>query len=67
MVLVVVLGLSGHPWALLGLVGVVPAVSAVRAVIGGAKGRDLIAVLGATGRVQLVVGLLAALGLTLSR
>ena len=67
MVLVVVLGLSGHPWALLGLVGVVPAVPAVRAVIGGAKGRDLIAVLGATGRVQLVVGLLAALGLTLSR
>ena len=67
MVLVVVLGLSGDPWALLGLVGVVPAVPAVRAVIGGAKGRDLIAVLGATGRVQLVVGLLAALGLTLSR
>ena len=32
----------------------------------GRKGRELIAVLGATGKVQLVTGLLAAIGIALS-
>jgi 1,4-dihydroxy-2-naphthoate octaprenyltransferase len=55
-----------RPWALLGFVGVVLAVPPARAVLGGASGRDLIAVLGATGKVQLVTGLVTALGLTLA-
>ena len=43
------------------------AVVPVRRVMGGAKGRDLIAVLGETGRLQLAYGALATLGLILSR
>ena len=42
------------------------AVPAVRAIRGGAKGAGLIPVLGATGKVQLVTGLLAALGIAIS-
>jgi len=38
----------------------------VTAVLGGAQGPALIPVLGATGRVQLVFGLLFALGLAIS-
>jgi 1,4-dihydroxy-2-naphthoate octaprenyltransferase len=48
--------------AMLGLVSVVPAVKVVAA---GAKGRELISVLGATGKAQLVVGLLLAVGLAI--
>jgi 1,4-dihydroxy-2-naphthoate polyprenyltransferase len=43
----------------------VAAVPPVRTIRNGATGRQLIAVLGGTGRVQLVVGLLTALGLAL--
>ncbi|MFT3854369.1 MAG: 1,4-dihydroxy-2-naphthoate polyprenyltransferase [Ilumatobacteraceae bacterium] len=63
-VLVVVAGLQRPP-ALIGLVGVILAVPPVRTIRGGAVGRTLIAVLGGTGRVQLAVGLLTALGLAL--
>ena len=66
MAVVVVLGATGRPWALLGLAGAVVAVPAVKAIRGGAAGRSLIPVLGATGRVQLATGLLTALGLALS-
>jgi 1,4-dihydroxy-2-naphthoate polyprenyltransferase len=59
---VVVLGWN-RPEALLGLAGGVLMMPPARAVIGGATGLDLIAVLGATGRVQLVTGLLTAAGL----
>lgn len=55
-----------RPWALLALAGVVvwwPAVAAVRR---GAVGPALIPVLGATGRAQLVTGLLLAVGLAAS-
>lgn len=55
----------GRPWGLLGLVGGLAAVPAIAAVRDGAKGRELIAVLGATGRTQLITGLLFALGLAL--
>ena len=65
-VLVVVVAIAGRPFAALGVVGAVVAVPAVRAVSKGAAGRDLIPVLGATGRVQLVTGLLAAVGIALS-
>lgn len=56
-----------HRPMLLGLLAVVPAVSPVRAVLGGARGRDLIAVLGKTGLVMLTWSVCAAAGLILSR
>ena len=49
---VLVVGLS-HPWCLLGLLAVPLALAPVRRVLAGAAGRDLIAVLGATGRLEL--------------
>ncbi|MST32236.1 1,4-dihydroxy-2-naphthoate polyprenyltransferase [Acidimicrobiaceae bacterium USS-CC1] len=52
-----------RPWALLALLALPLAVGPMRAVLAGAKGGDLIAVLGATGRVQLVVGALLTIGL----
>jgi 1,4-dihydroxy-2-naphthoate octaprenyltransferase len=59
-----VLGLAAStPWALVGLLALPLAVPPVRAVRGGAAGRALVAVLGATGRLQLALGLLLALGL----
>jgi len=63
-VLVAVLG--HRPWALLAVAGVVAAVRPIRAVLAGARGRDLIAVLADTGRLQLVFGALFTLGLALS-
>ena len=66
LVLIVVVTLvGGRPWGLLGLVGVVPAASAVLAVRGGAEGRELIGVLATTGKLQLIGGLLFAVGLAL--
>ncbi len=61
---VIVAGLSRTP-AFLGLAGLISAAQPVAAVRGGATGADLIPVLGATGRTQLVVGLLLAAGLAL--
>jgi 1,4-dihydroxy-2-naphthoate octaprenyltransferase len=54
-----------RPWALLALVALPLAVRPVRAVLGGAEGRDLIAVLGETGRLQLAYGLLLTVGIAL--
>ncbi len=65
-VLVAVAALLGPPGAALGLVALVVAVAPVRTVLGGAVGRELIAVLGATGRVQLVVGALVTIGIALT-
>ena len=56
-----------RPAMLLGLLAAVPAVSPVRAVLGGARGRDLIAVLGKTGLVMLAWSVLTAAGLILAR
>ncbi len=64
---IVILAVGGEPWAAVGAVGLVAAVPAVRQVWGGAVGRQLIAVLGATGRAQLLVGLLTAAGIAASR
>ncbi len=50
--------------AIVGLVGLVAAVAPVRVVRSGARGPDLIPVLGATGQVQLLVGIGLAIGLT---
>ena len=62
----VIAGAGGRPLAALGFVGVVLARQPVVAVLSGARGRDLIAVLAGTGRVQLVTGVLIAVGLFLS-
>lgn len=55
-----------RPAAIVALLAAVPALRPVRLVRSGATGPDLIAVLGATGQVQLVFGLLLALGLVVS-
>lgn len=54
-----------RPWALLALGGIVAAVKPLSTVLGGAKGRDLIPVLGDTGKVQMLYGVLLAIGLSL--
>jgi 1,4-dihydroxy-2-naphthoate polyprenyltransferase len=54
-----------RPPVLLALLAIPLAVPPARSVLGGAKGRDLIPVLGATGRLQLAVGLGATIGLAL--
>ena len=55
-----------RPWAVLVLGAGVVAGPAIRRVMGGAEGLDLIDVLGRTGRTQLVAGVLLAAGLVLS-
>jgi 1,4-dihydroxy-2-naphthoate octaprenyltransferase len=54
-----------RPWALLGLAALPLAAIPVRAVAQGAAGPALIPVLGATGRAQLALGVLLAVGLAL--
>lgn len=56
-----------RPWVLLGLLGVPMAISPIKTVIKGAKGQELIAVLGATGKVQMVTGLAMAVGLLVGK
>jgi len=65
-VLVVVIAVVDRPLACIGVLGIVVAVPAAKAIRNGAKGRELIPILGITGKVQLVTGLLAALGMVLS-
>lgn len=55
-----------RPLALVGMVAIVAAVPPIRVIRRGAVGRELIAVLGGTGRLQLVYGALVALGVALS-
>ena len=54
-----------HPWCLLALLAVPLVVAPVRAVLGGARGPALIAVLGATARVEIVYAVLLTIGLAL--
>ena len=63
----IVAAVAWRPWAAVVLLAVPLAVVPVRRVLRGAAGRDLIAVLGETGRLQLAYGLLATVGLILSR
>lgn len=58
----VVLAATQRPWVLLALGAAVPAVAPLRAVLGGATARDLLPVLRDTGRVELVFGVLFAVG-----
>ena len=55
-----------RPWTALVVVAAPLAAAPVRTVLRGARGRDLIAVLGATGRLQMAYGVLAAVGLALN-
>jgi 1,4-dihydroxy-2-naphthoate octaprenyltransferase len=64
-VLLVPVAVSGRPGALAGLVAVPVAAGPVRMIRTGATGRDLIAVLVATGRTQLVFGALVAVGVAI--
>jgi 1,4-dihydroxy-2-naphthoate polyprenyltransferase len=67
--LVVPLGaaaVTGSGWPLLGLLGGLLATTPLGAVLAGAGGRDLVPVLGATGRAQLATGALLGLGLALT-
>ena len=61
---VVVCGVQ-RPSAVIGLIGLAAIGPAVRVVRGGARGAELIAALGATGRAQMVFGAVFALGLLL--
>ena len=61
----VVLCAANRPTALIALVGFVFAVGPIRSIRSGATGKALIAVLGMTGRLQLWVGSLLALGLAI--
>jgi 1,4-dihydroxy-2-naphthoate octaprenyltransferase len=54
-----------RPGALIALVALVPGVVAVKQVMSGAAGRDLIPVLGMTGGLQLLFSLLLAIGIAL--
>lgn len=54
-----------RPWALLALGALPAAAIAMRPVVSGALGRELIPALGATGRTQLIYGVLLSLGLCL--
>ncbi len=55
----------GRPWGLLGLLGYGVIIAPIRSVLRGARGKDLISVLGATGQVQLLVGALLTVGLAI--
>ena len=57
------LALTGRSWSLLALLAAPLAVRPLRLVVGGATGRDLIAVLRDTGRLQLAYALALAVGL----
>ena len=54
-----------RPWSLLGIAAAPAVALPVRAVLSGAEGPALVPVLGATGRAQLVLGVLLAVGLAL--
>jgi 1,4-dihydroxy-2-naphthoate octaprenyltransferase len=62
----IVLGLAApHPWALLALLAAPLSIPPTQKVLSGAKGPELIAVLGETGRLQMAFGALLAIGLAL--
>ena len=54
-----------RPWALLALLAVPMAFKPMRSVVQGAEGQALIPVLGATGRLEMIYGLLLVVGLAM--
>lgn len=65
MLAVLVVGIR-HPWVLIGLLSAPLAIGPVQSVLRGTKGRELIRVLAATGRLELVYAVLVMAGLILS-
>ena len=65
--MIVVVAALTSVWALLGLVGLVLIIPAVRTVLAGGRGPDLIAVLKTTGLAELVSALGFAVGLIIGR
>ncbi|MEQ1873516.1 MAG: 1,4-dihydroxy-2-naphthoate polyprenyltransferase [Ilumatobacteraceae bacterium] len=63
--IVIAIAIDGRPWTALGLAGALVAIVPMRTLASGAQGGALIPVLGATGKVQLATGLLAAAGIAL--
>ncbi len=63
---IIVIAVVWRPWTAIGLLGLLVAIAPIRSVRNGAEGRQLVPVLGATGRTQLAVGILVAVGLALS-
>ena len=64
--LMVVIAAVQHPWAAIGLLGLVPAIRPALVIRRGALGRDLIPALAGTGITSLTYGVLLGLGLYLS-
>ena len=64
-ILIIAIALASRSWAAIAIAGFAVALPPIRLVRRGAQGRELIAVLAATARTQLVVGLLFAVGLAL--
>ena len=65
-VAIVATAFTAGTFALLGLVGVIAARPAIEAVARGAKGKDLIIVLGAVGKAQMILAITYSAGLVLS-
>jgi 1,4-dihydroxy-2-naphthoate octaprenyltransferase len=65
-VVLVPVAVDDRPWVLVALAALAVAVTPIRSVRRGAVGRELIPVLGATGKVQLAYGALVTIGLILS-
>lgn len=63
--LIIMIAIVWRSWTAIALAGLAVAVPPIRSVRQGVEGRQLIAVLAATSRTQLVVGLLVAVGLAL--
>ncbi|MCU1358879.1 MAG: 1,4-dihydroxy-2-naphthoate polyprenyltransferase [Ilumatobacteraceae bacterium] len=66
LLVLVPVALDDRAAVLVALAAAIVAVPPIRAVTGGAKGRDLIAVLGGTGKLQLAYGALVTIGLVLT-
>ena len=65
-VVIIATSFVAGPSALIGLVGVVAAKPALDAVARGAQGKDLISVLGAVGKAQMIMGLTYAAGIAIA-
>ncbi len=64
-VLIAIAAATDRPLALIGLAAAPLAIAPTRAVLGGANAKELIGVLGATGKLQLGFGVAVTLGLAL--
>ena len=65
-IVIIVTSFVAGPFALFGLVGVIAVKPALDAVARGAKGKDLIIVLGAVGKAQMIMGLTYAAGIAIA-